>query len=176
MKRNYTKRIILFAAASVAFAGLNAQCPINCGNGTNGAYTASSNTTLVSGTYNYTSFTINPGVTVTVTGNQPLIIMCTGNAQIDGTINLSGTNGANGVTYTSGGIAGIGVAGGANGGNGSFASGSGPIPGSNGAGIGYGGQGLSWSGGGGAGYAFAGQSASASPTNGFGGSPYGDPY
>ncbi|MEO5643681.1 MAG: T9SS type A sorting domain-containing protein [Bacteroidia bacterium] len=176
MKKNYTKRIILFAITCMTFAGLNAQCILTCGTGADGAYTATNNTTLVAGTYNFTSFTINPGVVVTVTGNQLLVIKCTGNVLVSGILNLNGGDGTDGVTFASAGIAGQGVAGGANGGNGSFSSSSGPLPGSNGSGLGYGGQGIGWSGGGGSGYALGGYSASSSQTDGVGGSQYGDPF
>jgi len=148
----------------------------NCfisGTGADGAYTATVNTTLVGATYNFTSFTINPGVTVTITGNNPLFIYCTGTATIDGTLTANGGNGSDGVTYTNGGIGGIGVAGGANGGSGSFASGTGPIDGTDGA---YTGgvntKGSAWSGGGGAGYAQSGMSSGGS-SGGFGGPAYG---
>src|SRR5688572_2056007 len=55
----------------------NAQC-LNCGNGSDGAYSATTNTNLQGSTYNYSSFYIAPGVTVTVTGNAPLVINSTG--------------------------------------------------------------------------------------------------
>ncbi len=174
MRKNYMKRILILALPAALLSTLvQAQCTVACGTGSNGAYTASSNTTLAGGTYNYTSFTIDAGVTVDVTGTQPLVIYCTGNVLINGTLNASGVNGSNGVTFSSAGSGGAGVAGGANGGNGVFSANTGPLPGSAGNGSGAGGAGGAWSGGGGAGYATAGTSASAS--NGIGGPAYGNP-
>jgi len=151
---------------------LTAQC-FTGGTGSDGGYLASVNTTLPGATYNFTSFTIDPGVTVTVTGSQPLVIYCTGSATINGILDASGGNGSDGVTYTSGGPGGIAVAGGNNGGAGSFASGAGPLNGVDGTGTGGGttaGQG--WSGGGGAGYATSGLASGG--VGGFGGPSYGD--
>ena len=45
------------------------------GDETDGAYHATANTTLAGGTYNFTSFTIDTGVTVNITGTNPLIII-----------------------------------------------------------------------------------------------------
>lgn len=160
---------ILLLATTGAFA----QTCFVTGTGVDGAYTASSNTTLAGGTYNYTSFTINPGVTVNVTGTAPLIIYCTGAVTIDGTLSAQGGNGTDGITFSSGGTGGVGVAGGANGGDGSYSSSTGPLPGV--AGSGPGGannQGGAWSGGGGSGYAAAGGSTLNS-AGGIGGPLYG---
>jgi len=157
---------------------VSAQC-FTTGTGNDGAYLASTNTTLASGTYNFTSFTINPGVVVSVTGSSSLIIYCTGTATIDGILSASGGNGANGITFSNAGIGGIGVAGGGNGGNGSYATGSGPFDGVAGSNTGgFGTFGSGWSGGGGAGYAsnvnatggtggFAGVSYGANDLSGF---------
>lgn len=164
------KTIYLLLAAFLPLTAL-AQC-FSAGTGTDGAYHATANTTLAGGTYNYTSFTIDPGVTVSVTGTQPLVVYCSGAVDIAGTLTASGANGGEGITYTSGGLGAIGVAGGGNGGNGTFASGSGPLNGFSGTNTGGGTYGSGWSGGGGAGYAAAGANASAS--NGIGGPAYGD--
>ncbi len=146
----------------------SAQLSFNTGTGVDGVYNATSNTTLTGGTYNFTNFTIQPGVVVNVTGSTPLIIRCTGAALIDGQLIANGGNGANGVTYTNGGAGGVGVSGGGNGGGGSFASASGPIDGQDGVGDGSAGnKGRNWSGGGGGGYANNGGNASVS--NGIGG-------
>ena len=162
----------LLLAMVLSSGTIFAQC-FSTGTGADGGYVASSNTTLAGGTYNYSSFTIDPGVTVSVTGTAPLVINCTGAVTINGTLSASGGNGADGVTYTSGGIGGIGVAGGGNGGNGSFSSPSGPLPGTAGGNTGGAGNaGGSWSGGGGAGYAAAG-GASGNPGGGFAGVAYG---
>jgi hypothetical protein len=174
MKKNYMKRLFLLAAAFAAIPVLSpAQCSVNMGTGSDGPYLASSNTTLAGGTYNFSSFTINAGDTVTVTGSQPLVIYCTGNVLINGVLNLSGGNGTDGITFSSGGIAGTAVAGGQPGGGGSFSSSSGPLNGINGSGTGGGGMGAGWSGGGGAGYAMPGDSSHG--VGGFGGPAYGNP-
>ncbi len=153
------------------FTGAMAQCG-NFGTGANGAYAPSSSTTLAGGTYNFTTFNIPNGVTITVTGSSPLIIYCTGAVTIDGLLTANGGNGANGVTYVNGGIGGTGVAGGGNGGAGTFASGSGPLNGVSGSGMGSAGTaGGGWSGGGGAGYSAVGSSSGG--VGGFGGPAYG---
>lgn len=171
MIRNYFNKALLLAGGLLA-TQLQADAQCTCGTGADGAYTASSNTTLASGTYNFTSFTIDPGVTVTVTGNQPLVIYATGNVTINGTLSANGGNGGDGITYTSGGIAGLGVAGGADGAAGNYSGSTGPLPGAAGLGPGAGGAGGNWSGGGGAGYSVTGQDAS--PTDGLGGPSYND--
>jgi hypothetical protein len=175
MKKNYMKKFIVTAlCALLSIVSIQAQCTYSCGTGSDGVYQASSNTTLAGGTYNFTSFTIDAGVTVTVTGTQPLIILCTGNVLLNGTLDVSGMDGTNGVTSTSAGAGGAGVAGGANGGAGTFSSSSGPLNGNPGNGPGMGGAGMQWSGGGGAGYLTAGDS-SGNPAGGFGGPAYGNP-
>lgn len=163
--------LLSILAATCALTSAIAQCG-NFGTGVDGAYAPSSSTTLAGGTYNYTSFTIPAGVTITVTGTSPLVIYSQGAVNIDGSLNANGANGINGVTFSNGGAGGLGVAGGGNGGAGSFSSPSGPITGA--AGAGQGGlntQGAGWSGGGGAGYAAVG--ASSGGVGGFGGAAYG---
>lgn len=164
---------VLFLAAGIGRAG--AQPCFDAGTGLDGAYTATVNTTLAGGTYNYTNFTINSGVIVTVTGTQPLIIRCTGTATIDGLLRANGGNGGNGVTFSTYGIGGVGVAGGANGGDGSYSGSLGPLPGVAGAGSGGAiNQGGAWSGGGGAGYSAA-ATSTLNGAGGFGGAAYGTP-
>ncbi len=143
-----------------------------CGTGADGAFSPVSSTTLPGGTYHYTSVNIPVGVTITVTGTQPLVINCTGNVLINGSLQANGSNGEDGITYNNAGTGGIGVAGGTNGGNGSFASGSGPLNGSAGLGPGAGGMGQAWSGGGGAGHSLEGNDAFTE--RGLGGPAYGD--
>ncbi len=167
------KAILTNLFLSLLIGNLSSQTCFTAGTGVDGAYTASANTSIVGGTYNFTTFNIDPGVTVNVTGTQPLIIYSTGNVTINGSLTANGGNGGNGVTYVSGGNGGIGVAGGANGGVGSFASGSGPITAFAGSGAGgVGNQGAGWSGGGGAGYALMGSPSDG--VGGFGGPIYGD--
>lgn len=164
------KKIYLLITLILPLFGL-AQC-WSSGTGVDGGYHATTNTTLAGGTYNYTSFTIDAGVTVSVTGSQPLIVYCSGAVSISGTLTANGGAGGEGVTYTTGGIGGIGVAGGGNGGDGSFSSPSGPLNGVSGSNTGGGNMGMGWSGGGGAGYATTGQSSGGA--GGTGGSQYGD--
>lgn len=150
-----------------------AQLAYNIGTGVDGPFNATVNTTLPGGIYNFTTFNIDPGVTVMATGTAPLIIRCTGNITINGGLGANGGNGANGVTYTNGGAGGIGVAGGGNGGDGSFSALLGPLNGTDG--LGSGGannRGTAWSGGGGGGYATLGNPANVSAPNG--GPIYGD--
>ena len=151
----------------------NAQLFYNIGNGSDGVYHATTNGSIVGGTYNFTQFTIDPGVTVNVTGTAPLIIRSIGNVIIHGTLQANGGNGSNGVTSITGGIGGIGVAGGGNGGNGSFTFSNAPVNGTDGVGAGgVNNKGSNWSGGGGGGYANIGSPANISSPNG--GTQYGD--
>lgn len=174
MKQITKAKILLpLLFSGYGFAALQAQTCFDPGTGIDGAYSATSNTTITGGTYNYTTFNISSGVTVTVTGNQPLILHCTGAVTIDGILTANGGNGNDGVTFSNEGTGGIGVAGGGNGGDGSYSSSNGPLPGL--AGSGPGGvndQGDGWSGGGGSGYAATGNSSGGA--GGFGGPSYGD--
>ena len=154
---------------SVSASNLDAQCTVNCGTGLDGVYHATANTTIIGGTYNFSSFTIDANVVVNVTGSQPLTIYCSGNVLINGGLNANGGVGGNGVTYVTFGVGGLGIGGGANGGNGVYI-GSG-APGQSGAGLGAGTGGLGWSGGGGAGFALLGSSSGGG--GGFGGPAYG---
>lgn len=63
---------------------------IDGGTGADGAYNASGSVSLAAGTYNFTTFTIQPGATVNVTGNQPLVIKCQGAVTLSGQLNLNG--------------------------------------------------------------------------------------
>jgi hypothetical protein len=114
------KKLFYFLSLFLTF-NASSQC-FSVGTDADGAYLATVNTTLTGGTYNFTSFTINPGVVVSVTGNSSLVIYCSGTATINGVLNASGGNGSDGITYTSAGIGGIGVAGGGNGGNGTYST------------------------------------------------------
>lgn len=166
------KKTILLLCLGLSSFGFSQSC-FDGGTGVDGAYVATVNTTIAGGTYNFTSFTINPGVTVSVTGTIPLEIFCQGNMVINGTLTANGGNGTNGITNAAAGTGGIGVAGGGNGGNGSYSSSVGEVPANDGANTGgVGTLGAGWSGGGGAGYAAAGQSTGGS-TGGFGGPAYG---
>jgi hypothetical protein len=152
-----------------------AQC--DCGDGSDGAFSATTNVTLPSGTYNYTTFYIESGMTVNVTGNQPLIINCTGKILIDGLLTVSGADGSSGVTGSNGGAGGIGVAGGHNGADGVYDV-AGPVPGVTGNGPGAGNPGLLLGGGSGGGYGIVGYNGEpymSGPTA-LGGAMYGDIY
>lgn len=163
-----TLLILLLSPLSVL-----AQC-FYSGTGADGGFHATVDTTIAGATYNFTSFTIDAGVTVDVNGSNPLIIYCQGTASIEGVLTVSGGNGGEGVTYSNGGNGGSGAAGGANGGNGSFSSSLGPLNGFDGNSTGGANtKGAGWSGGGGAGYATAG-TASGNPGGGFAGVTYGD--
>ncbi len=129
------------------------------------------NTTLAGGTYDYANFTVNAGVTLTITGSQPLVIRATGTVTINGTIQASGTAGSDGVTSTSAGVGGPGGPGGGSGGAGSYSASVGQVPATTGTGAGPGAGGTAWSGGGGGGHALVGSSGN----NAAGGAAYGSP-
>ena len=163
------KRLLLLIALCPAMV-FGQGCP-NFGNGSNGALHVTADSSIIGGEYQFTSFNIPAGVTLSVIGSNPLQIRCTGSVSISGILQANGGNGNDGITYISGGNGGIGVAGGGNGGNGSFSSGSGPINGTDGSYTGAGGMGAGWSGGGGAGHANSG--ASSGGVGGFGGPNFG---
>jgi len=172
MKQIYLSLKLLGSALLLAASGIAQSC-INGGTGANGAFNATSNTTLAGGVYNFTTFNINAGVTVSVTGTVPLEVYCTGAVTINGILAANGGNGTNGITFSAAGTGGIGVAGGGNGGNGTYSTSLGGMQASPGLGAGgVGNEGNAWSGGGGAGYSAAGQ-ASGNPSGGFGGPSYG---
>ena len=141
------------------------------GTGVDGIYHATANTSLASGTYNFSSFKIDAGVVVTVTGTAPLVIYCTDTATVDGTLTVSGANGTDGVTFASAGIGALGVAGGGNGGDGTYSTSVGGMQAMDGTNTGFGTGGLNWTGGGGAGYATVGGSTGGAA--GIGGIVYG---
>jgi hypothetical protein len=161
---------ILFSAISLS---VYSQPCFSGGTGADGAYSATVNTTIVGGTYNFTTFNINAGVSVNVTGTQPLVINCTGAVTLNGTLSANGGNGTDAVTSVGEGFGGLGVAGGYNGGDGTYSSSTGPLSGIAGSGPGaLTNQGEGWSGGGGAGYASVGDSSHG--VGGFGGPIYGN--
>jgi cysteine-rich repeat protein len=77
--------------------------------GSEGAFAPAADTQLPAGVHNYTTITIPAGVKVTTTGEGTLDLRATGAVQIDGTIDVSGGRGADGVasmtpsSYTGGG-------------------------------------------------------------------------
>ena len=142
------KKILLSLVIGFSSLAYSQTC-FDVGTGADGAYLATANTTLAGGTYNYTSFTINPGVVVSVTGNAPLIIYCQGVLTINGTLSVRGGNGTDGITSVSEGFGGVGVAGGGNGGNGSYSTSAGGLAGLDGGNAGGANtHGLDWCGGG----------------------------
>ena len=137
------------------------------GDGYHGVYIASGNTALAGGEWEFTSFDVSSGVTVTVTGTAALGIYVIGAAQVDGTIDLSGQDGEAIRSWNSGDATG-GVGGGGGGGDGADGDNydgiGGPVsaPSATGAGGGQGGISHSaGSGGGGGGQAVAGDDGGA---------------
>ncbi|MGO4496433.1 hypothetical protein AB4114_11105 [Paenibacillus sp. 2RAB27] len=128
--------------------------------GTDGAFSPVSNTTLTTGLYRYSSLNIPAGVTITPTGGSYLVILVNGTANIDGLLSASGKGAAG--TGSNGGAAGGGAGGGAGGAGGAaggnyFAFGGG---GAGGAGGGGGGSDAGAAGAGGAGGVGAGNTPS----------------
>ncbi len=99
----------------------------NCGSGKDGDFAPASNTNLAGKAYEYKSFVIPKGVTVTVTGTTALTLKVIGKVDIQGTLLLSGADGvdtspnANGCSSNNGCAAGgAGGPGGAAGGQGCY--------------------------------------------------------
>ncbi|MBL0308655.1 MAG: T9SS type A sorting domain-containing protein [Bacteroidetes bacterium] len=166
--------------------GANPTAPLISYSGNDG--TISANGTIPAGIYNFVNFTINAGVTITISGGTgPLIIRCTGTATINGIIRFEGGNGSAAPGGATGGIGGAGANGwGGDGGAGGKASGtpngnSGTSFGTSNGG-GAGGIGapnsnpFAGGGGGGGGYQTVGSNGTASDggAGGAGGSLYGD--
>lgn len=159
----------LFLTSSL-FSGAQVNC-WSIGDGSDGAFHATADMALVGGTYNYTSFTIDAGVTVNVTGTSALVVKCTDTVSIAGVLEANGANGTDGVTFASAGVGAVGVAGGGNGGDGSFHPSNPGVSGLDGGNTGGGFAGVNWESGGGAGYASVGGASGV--TNG--GVVYGTP-
>ncbi|MBI4515695.1 MAG: hypothetical protein HY699_07760 [Deltaproteobacteria bacterium] len=109
------------AVFALGARGAVAQCPFVSGStGADGAFAPSANITRAlppDGVFNFTTVNIKPGVTVKFQRNQkntPVYILATGNVTIDGTIDISGTDGG------SNGVAGVGGSGGFDGGAGAL--------------------------------------------------------
>jgi len=104
----------LTAACLSLFNYVNAQPTTSYGTGSEGVYVAPAGSSTLSGTHNYTSFTIGAGNTVTATGGAPLVILCTGVATINGTLTAAASAGGTGGTGTNaaGGTLGMGGGGG----------------------------------------------------------------
>ena len=63
------------------------------GEGLDGDYSATSSTSLAGGTYEYTTFSIASGVTLSITGSTELEVYVLGDATIDGAVELSASDG-----------------------------------------------------------------------------------
>lgn len=88
-----------------------------CGDGRDGAFNATASTTLQGGRWDFTSFTIAAGVTVTVAGEEALDVRVAGDAVVAGTLSLSGGSGGNAAVGQTG-CPGVGGSGGPGGGAG----------------------------------------------------------
>lgn len=164
-------RKLLWILPSIIFSQMAAaQNCYTCGSGSMGVFHATTDQSIIGGSYDYLSFTIDPGVTVTVIGNTKLLLHVRENVEINGTLIASGAKGEDGTLSTPG-KGGIAVANGYNGGDGTYANGF-QINGNPGTGLGAGNFGSSLSGGGGAGYASNGQSSNPIIFNG--GNTYSD--
>jgi hypothetical protein len=136
------------------------------GAGYHGVYLASGDTSLAGGEWEFTSFDVSSGATVSVTGSDALEIYVLGAAQVDGTLDLSAQDGEAMRSWSGGApIGGLGGGGGGGAGaNGDHYEGSGPVgaPNAPGAGGGQGGTSHSaGSGGGGGGQAVTGDDGGA---------------
>lgn len=134
-----------------------AQVCYTCGSGSMGVFHATTDQSIIGGSYDYLSFTIDPGVTVKVIGNSKLQLYVRENVEINGILIASGANGTDGAIGNAG-RGGIAVANGYNGADGAYANGV-QVNGNQGLGIGAGNFGASLAGGGGAGYAVNGQTS-----------------
>jgi hypothetical protein len=144
------------------------------GDGSDGIFHATASMPISGGEYNFSSFIVDDGAIVNVTGNDPLVVHCTGGVEINGTLHANGGAGEDGVTFSNEGVGGTAVAGGSDGGTGIYSDNEGPLDGSDGFGLGsLNTYGVNWSGGGGAGYATTGSSSGGD--GGFGGAEYGTP-
>lgn len=162
MKNLYT----LLGAFTLSLSAFSQSNCFSLGTGIDGAFHATADTSIASQEYNFTTFTIDPGVTVSVTGNVPLEVHCTGAATIHGTLTVAGANGADGVTFSNAGLGGIGVAGGGNGGDGVYSTSVGQIPGIAGTNTGGAMGGINWAGGAGAGFSTVGGTTGMAGMNG----------
>ena len=130
------------------------------GSGSDGVFKPTTNTTIAAKSYEYQKFEIPAGVTVTVTGGEPLIVKSVQPILIAGTLDLAGKNGHT-ITSSENGPGGAGGGGGGSkGGDGAY--GSQGQPGQGPGGGAGGGNSSAGGGGGGAGHAKAG-------SKGFGG-------
>jgi hypothetical protein len=149
--------------------GAGSSIPSEAGTGADGPFSATSNRTLNAEDWDFTSFSISPGVTVTVTGSSPLVIRSQTNVDIAGTLLLAGAQGGNNGTSCC-----VFTPGGAGGGGGGGAGGTGATNasiGTAGSGLGPGGAGgMAQQGGpgGGGGHGTAGSQGSTGTSGSFG--------
>lgn len=137
----------VLSTTSIVEAGVSLAGELDTGIGKEGTFHATAGATLPSGSHDFSSFRIDPGVSVVVTGSAPLVLRVRQGVSIDGTLDLRGADGTSGGAQL--GQAGAGGAGGAAGGSGAF----GAQDGSDGLGLGHGAKGTGAQGGSGAGYA-----------------------
>ena len=145
------------------------------GSGIEGAFTPTASTTLDSGTHQFSVVDIPSGVTITVTGTEPLVIQSTGPVNIAGALELSGKSGGS-MNSCCGSAAG-GAAGGGGGGAGGAAPYSGGGKAGTGPGAGHGGlPGGEGGGGGGGGHSANGLQGGTAGCDGTGGGAGGFAY
>ncbi len=127
------------------------------GAGYDGDYSASSDASIATGEWEFTDFEVQSSVTVTASGSDALEIWVIGTATVDGTLDLSGSDGdAHGAFKYSPSAGGSGVGGGGDGGDGASYSSYSPVDGSGDGGGSAGTDGMIGGGGGGGGHATAG--------------------
>lgn len=110
--------LVFLFITSISYT-IDSQIVVDTGDGTDGNFHATSNTTLPGGEYNFNDFIIDAGVIVSVTGDDVLIIRAQGMVSIQGELDLSGGDGFDGTGNNgTAGPGGQGVSGGGDGGNG----------------------------------------------------------
>jgi hypothetical protein len=115
-------RMIAIALPLLVMQAATAQTFSSGSTGADGAYDATANDTKPGGVYNYTTYRVGPGVTVTYNrgpDNSPVVILVSGDVLVDGSITANGANGTPGTGVT--------PALGANGGPGGFNGGGGGL-------------------------------------------------
>lgn len=153
--QNTCRKLII--AIGIIFNSLASQAQncVDCGDGSSGTFHATRDTELIGGVYNFEDFIISENVIVKIKGPNPLFFRCKGTITINGILDASGKNGANGSLNLTGGSA---CAGGYPGADGVQPL-TGTSAGSNGNGPGAGNGGINGSGSG-AGHALPGSSCS----------------
>jgi hypothetical protein len=100
--KTFSKFFFACITMFVSCIDIDAQC-YDCNEGVSeGSITFRERTSIASGTYYYTDFTIPQGVTVTLADQAPLIIYATGNATINGILTANGKGHSGGAGGTGG--------------------------------------------------------------------------